>query len=93
MGEVGSELVKIWGDAKHIAANNGLQNGRSSQEALQAAIDKHRPTLRDELADLFAYVLKISNYTGIDLEQAYVDKMERNLGRNWHGDRVLPPDQ
>lgn len=93
MGEVGSELVKIWGDAKHMAANNGLQNGRSSPEALQAAIDKHRPTLRDELADLFAYVLKIANYTGIDLEQAYVGKMERNLGRDWHGDRVLPLKQ
>ena len=88
MGEVGSELVKIWGDAKHIEAN-----GRSSQEAHQEAIDRHRPTLRNELADVLAYLLKIANYTGIDLEQAYVEKMERNLGRDWHGERVMPPKQ
>ncbi len=86
MGEVGSELVKIWGDAKHIAAD-----GRSLQDARQEAITQHRPTLRAELADLLAYVLKIANYTGIDLEQAYTEKMERNLGRNWYGERVMPP--
>ncbi len=86
MGEVGSELVKIWGDAKHLEVN-----GRSAQDARQAAIDRHRPTLQAELADLLAYVLKIANYTGIDLEQAYVEKMERNLGRDWYGERVMPP--
>jgi len=86
MGEVGSELVKIWGDAKHLEVN-----GRSPQDARQAAIDRHRPTLQAELADLLAYVLKIANYTGIDLEQAYVEKMERNLGRDWYGERVMPP--
>lgn len=88
MGEVGSELVKIWGDAKHMAAN-----GRSTADAHQAAIDKNRATLRAELADLLAYVLKIANYTGIDLEQAYADKMKHNLERDWHDDRVLPPKQ
>ncbi len=86
MGEVGSELVKIWGDAKHLEAD-----GRSPRDAHQAAVTRHRATLQTELADLLAYILKIANYTGIDLEQAYVEKMERNLGRKWHGERVMPP--
>jgi hypothetical protein len=30
-----------------------------------------------------AYLLKLANYTGIDLETAYLHKMEKNKDRNW----------
>jgi NTP pyrophosphatase (non-canonical NTP hydrolase) len=36
--------------------------------------------LRSELADLFAYLLTLANDSGIDLEQAYVDKMGQRVG-------------
>lgn len=39
--------------------------------------------LGNELADVLAYVLKLANYTGIDLESAYVEKMKRNRQRTW----------
>lgn len=85
-GEVASELVKIWGDAKQLAAD-GM---RSPAAAHQEAINRHRASLRSELADLLAYTIKIANYTGIDLEQAYLDKMKQNLGRDWPKERTLP---
>ena len=85
-GEVASELVKIWGDAKQLAADGY----RSPAAAHQEAINRHRASLRSELADLLAYTLKIANYTGIDLEQAYLDKMKQNLGRDWPKERTLP---
>ena len=78
VGEVASELIKIWREGKQMASN-----GRSQLVAHQEAIAKHRESLADELADLFAYTLKLANYAGIDLEKAYQDKMKINLNRDW----------
>jgi deoxyguanosine kinase len=39
--------------------------------------------LREELADCLAYLLKLANYAGIDLEQAYLEKMWVNRSREW----------
>ena len=85
MGEIAKELVKVWRDGKRLASD-----GRSAEEAHQEAVDKQRANLRSELADLLAYTLKLANYTGIDLEQAYLDKMRHNIGRDWPGERTLP---
>lgn len=52
----------------------GLQHGNPNR-----AIDH----IRDELADIMAYLLKLANYTGIDLEAAYIEKMEINRRRTW----------
>jgi NTP pyrophosphatase (non-canonical NTP hydrolase) len=38
----------------------------------------------DEIADCLAYVIKLANYAEIDLHEAYVNKMRRNLKREWH---------
>ena len=40
--------------------------------------------VREELADVLAYVLKLANYAGVDLESAYLEKMRRNQERTWH---------
>lgn len=87
MGEIASELVKIWGDVTRLKAD-----GRTAENAYQEAVEMHRSTLRNELADLLAYILKIANYTGIDLEQAYMDKMKKNVNRTWSKERTLPGD-
>lgn len=39
--------------------------------------------IREELADVLAYILKIANYTGVDLESAYLEKMAVNRRRTW----------
>lgn len=39
--------------------------------------------VREELADVLAYVLKLANYAGVDLETAYLEKMRRNEARAW----------
>jgi NTP pyrophosphatase (non-canonical NTP hydrolase) len=48
-----------------------------------SALEEARTRLGEELADCLAYVLKLANYGGIDLQEAYVRKMERNLTRTW----------
>lgn len=39
--------------------------------------------LAEELADVALYLLQISSLAGIDLEQAILDKLERNYHRSW----------
>jgi deoxyguanosine kinase len=78
LGEIARELVKIWRAARQFEAG-----GRSGDDARAAALAKHRGQLRDELADLLAYTLKLANYAGIDLETAYLEKMRANIGREW----------
>lgn len=85
VGEVASELIKIWGEAKQLASS-----GLTSPEAHQRALDNHRAKLRSELADLLAYTLKLANYAGIDLEKAYLEKMQKNVERSWPKERTLP---
>lgn len=85
VGELASELIRVWGSAKRLEGD-----GRSAQEAHETAVARHRATLRAELADILAYLLKLSNYVGIDLEQAYIEKMEKNLSRTWSKERTLP---
>ena len=48
-------------------------------------IDKNsvQSTASEELADVFSFVLSISNYLGVDLEQAFRDKQEKNKKRTW----------
>jgi NTP pyrophosphatase (non-canonical NTP hydrolase) len=43
--------------------------------------DPLSPSVREELADVLACVLKLANHAGIDLEEAYLDQMRANLGR------------
>lgn len=57
--------------AKHWS---GLQRGEG---------DIARHALQGELSDVLAYLLKIANYTGIDLEEAYITKMAVNRKRHW----------
>ena len=57
---------------------------RALQEAENPAeLDAARADLGEELADCLAYILKLANYGGVALEEAYVKKMQRNIDRTW----------
>ncbi|NIV33057.1 MAG: hypothetical protein GWN58_27510, partial [Anaerolineae bacterium] len=57
--------------------------GHSTENARKEAIDKQKTALESEMADCMAYLLKLANYAGIDLEAAYREKMVTNRSRNW----------
>jgi NTP pyrophosphatase (non-canonical NTP hydrolase) len=50
---------------------------------LGGALAEHHDELGQELADCLACLLKIANYTGIDLQAAYLKKMAENVSRKW----------
>jgi NTP pyrophosphatase (non-canonical NTP hydrolase) len=56
-----------------------------------SALEEARAHLGEELADCLAYIVKLANYGGVDLQEAYVSKMERNLTRVWHRKQSPPP--
>ncbi len=73
-------LVEEVGEvAKEIRRMEYALNGSGGEQAIAAA----RERLRDELADCLAYIVKLANYTDIDLERAYVQKMRDNISREW----------
>jgi NTP pyrophosphatase (non-canonical NTP hydrolase) len=41
------------------------------------------PELAAELADVALYLLQLASVTGIDLEQAILDKLQHNYSRQW----------
>ena len=41
--------------------------------------------LSSELADVALYLLQLASILKIDLEQAILNKLEKNYGRNWNG--------
>jgi deoxyadenosine/deoxycytidine kinase/NTP pyrophosphatase (non-canonical NTP hydrolase) len=78
MGELGSELAQLWREETQFR----LQ-GHSTENARREAIAKQKDALESEMADCMAYLLKLANYAGIDLEAAYREKMVTNRSRNW----------
>lgn len=45
---------------------------------------KDRAALAGELADVLLYLLQLGKITGIDLEQAVLDKLKVNYDRTWN---------
>ncbi len=79
LGELSEEFAKLrHTQVKHTAA------GATESQAIQHALNAHRGGLAQEMADVLAYLLKLANYAGIDLESAYLEKMNVNVGRQWH---------
>ena len=47
-------------------------------------LDEKKNELREEIADIFIYLLKMSYQMDIDLEEAYLNKMKKNQERFQH---------
>jgi deoxyguanosine kinase len=70
IGKLGAQLKDVWAVQETLHDKIG-----NRQEAQDRALQERLPDLREELADCLAYLLKLANYTGVDLEQAYLAKM------------------
>jgi deoxyguanosine kinase len=78
VGELASELAELWRTEVREATG-----GKDREQARAAATAARQPRLEEELADCMAYLLKIANYAGIDLDAAYRAKMKINQDRSW----------
>lgn len=78
MGELARTLKQAWRRQEALIAQVG-----NRQEAQDRALSEQLPAIQEELADILAYVLKLANYAGIDLEACYLNKMRQNHERSW----------
>ena len=76
IGELAQELKKV-----HFMVSPGEIT--DDAVSLEAALQERRESIGQELADCLAYIFKLANYTGVDLQEAYLKKMHRNLDRTW----------
>jgi NTP pyrophosphatase (non-canonical NTP hydrolase) len=78
-GEVG-EVAQVLKRVNHM---QDPQRNDGETKTLEEALDIQREDIGQELADCLAYIFKLANYTGVDLQRAYLAKMEKNLERTW----------
>jgi len=62
-----------------VSAIRGLCKAKDASDEADARIH-----VGEELADCLAYIVKLANYTDVDLHEAYFNKMQRNTNREWH---------
>lgn len=65
-----------------VSAIRKLDETNGEEERIEA-----QSHVGEELADCLAYIVKLANYVDVDLHEAYVSKMRRNLNREWHSKR------
>ncbi len=87
IGEVAKVLRHIHDAAKQHQQEQPPVN---QDDALQEAFAVHRGDLGQELADCLAYIFKLANRAGVDLDDAYRAKMARNMTRTWHAPADAP---
>lgn len=87
VGELARVLKVLWLFEARLKAS-----GESDQSARLKSLNQHRAAIRDELADCLAFLLKLSNYAGIDLEDAYLEKMSINARRHWKDGQIIESD-
>jgi NTP pyrophosphatase (non-canonical NTP hydrolase) len=88
-GEVG-ELAQVLKKVHWMTERE--RNEGEAATTLEDALAEHRESLGQELADCLAYVFKMANYTGVDLQEAYLKKMAENVERTWKYKEIVRLD-
>jgi deoxyadenosine/deoxycytidine kinase len=73
LGELGRTLRAVWSKQDQFLAQVG-----NREEAKDKALEEVALDLQHQLADVFSTLLRVANSAGIDLESAYLSKMQRS---------------
>jgi NTP pyrophosphatase (non-canonical NTP hydrolase) len=80
VGEIGEVTQAL--KAVHWMTRSRRSGGEPAK-SFEQALAVERENLGQELADCLAYIFKLANYMGIDLQAAYLQKMSDNMSRTW----------
>lgn len=73
---------------RNIAISLALEAAEVLEHFQWEEISREREELPGELADVALYLLQLASILDIDLEQAILDKLEKNYGREWDQPRA-----
>jgi NTP pyrophosphatase (non-canonical NTP hydrolase) len=68
---------------RNLAASLVIEAGEVLEHFQWRNSARDPAALAGELADVALYLLQLASVTGIDLEQAILDKLEQNRTRDW----------
>ncbi len=68
---------------RNLAISMSLETAEVLEHFQWNEMEFDRDDLGGELADVALYLLQMASVAGIDLEQAILNKLEHNYGRNW----------
>ncbi len=69
--------------ARNIAISLNLEAAEILEHFQWSEVSKDRQELGDEMADVALYLLQLANVSGIDLEKAILNKLNKNYTRTW----------
>lgn len=73
---------------RNIAVSLCLESAEVLEHFQWGDREVDRQSLSGELADVALYLLQLASVTGVDLEQAILDKLSQNYSRTWDEDEV-----
>lgn len=68
---------------RNLAASLAIEAAEVLEHFQWRETPRHQEALAEELADAALYLLQLASVTGIDLEQAILDKLAHNHEREW----------
>ncbi|MFZ0545750.1 MAG: nucleotide pyrophosphohydrolase [Candidatus Promineifilaceae bacterium] len=68
---------------KNLAVSLAIESAEVLEHFQWREAPQDKAELAGELADVALYLLQLASITGIDLEQAILDKLAYNKGREW----------
>ena len=75
---------------RNIAASLSIEAAEVLEHFQWTEAPRHTEELPGELADVALYLLQLAYLSGIDLEQAILDKLTVNYVRSWPDDEPPP---
>ena len=68
---------------RNLAASLAIEAAEALEHFQWDGQDADKAELAGELADVALYLLQLASLSGIDMEQAILDKLKVNYGREW----------
>jgi NTP pyrophosphatase (non-canonical NTP hydrolase) len=68
---------------RNLAISLALESAEVLEHFQWRAEARDKAALAGELADVALYLLQLASMSGVDLEQAILDKLEENHRRHW----------
>ena len=71
---------------KNLAISLSIESAEVLEHVQWAEKPADRHKLASELADVMLYLLQLASVSGINLEEAVLEKLRINAGRKWDGE-------
>lgn len=68
---------------RNLAISLSIETAELLEHVQWAEQPRDQDGWRDELADVMLYLMQLARLSGVSLEAAVLDKLERNAGREW----------